>query len=160
MKARRATTEGRAAQKDSSRRAYENGGKIKQRARIKAMKENDPFRWKCYLAKRYDRSITIEQLKNLWQQQAGLCAITGRALTVLEAELDHVIPRSRGGSDGIENLRWVCGEANDAKRALLDEELLVLCRDITRTLGRRIMELNPCRTANSAPSASEKQGSD
>ena len=44
----------------------------------------------------------------------------------------------RGGGDNIENLRWLCREANMAKRDMSDGEFLSLCGDVMRWIGERI----------------------
>jgi hypothetical protein len=36
-------------------------------------------------------------LKNLWDRDQGKCQYTGKSLSANEANVDHVIPRSRGG---------------------------------------------------------------
>lgn len=35
--------------------------------------------------------------KNLWERDKGICQYTGRPLTPNEGNIDHVIPKSRGG---------------------------------------------------------------
>lgn len=69
-------------------------------------------------------------LSLLWYRQRGRCALTGRKLTRENAHLDHVLPKARGGTDLPGNLRWVCIEANLAKRDLTDAEFVALCRDV------------------------------
>lgn len=77
-------------------------------------------------------------LATLWKHQRGKCALTGRRLNRENAHLDHIIPKTRGGTDAKSNLRWVCDEVNMAKRNLTDEEWLLLCRDVMRWIGARI----------------------
>ena len=49
------------------------------------------------------------ELKALHDRQ-NVCPYTGRLLVLgVNASLDHVVPRSAGGSDEIDNLRWVYG---------------------------------------------------
>lgn len=83
-----------------------------------------------------DVPMEAKALARLWKHQRGKCALSARKLTKENAELDHIIARSKGGSDTIENLRWVCKEANRAKDKLTDEELLLLCNDIILTLTK------------------------
>jgi hypothetical protein len=58
----------------------------------------------------------------------------------------NVIPRSRGGSNDLNNLRFVAPEANASKHGMTDEELVSLCLDILKTtpipqlIGRAILE--------------------
>lgn len=42
-------------------------------------------------------------LRGLWERDGGRCQYTGRALTLAEANIDHVIPASRGGPTTWEN---------------------------------------------------------
>lgn len=41
--------------------------------------------------------------RGLWERDGGRCQYTGRTLLASEANIDHVIPRSRGGRDCWEN---------------------------------------------------------
>jgi 5-methylcytosine-specific restriction endonuclease McrA len=78
--------------------------------------------------------INIAQmLASLWRQQKGRCPLSGRKLTSTNSELDHKIPRSKGGTDEKNNLRWLHRDVNQAKRALLDFDFIQLCRDVSRT---------------------------
>ena len=80
---------------------------------------------------------THVELARLWKAQKGRCALTGARLD-RTAELDHVLPKTRGGKDNIGNLRWVTHQVNFAKRDLTDEEFIILCGDVMRWIGRRI----------------------
>jgi hypothetical protein len=65
----------------------------------------------------------------LWEAQGGRCALTGFPLTPsAAATLDHKIPKSRGGSRGLENIQWTAWEANRIKGAFTPEEFVALCR--------------------------------
>src|SRR3990172_10492992 len=46
------------------------------------------------------------------------------------AALDHIVARGNGGSGNLDNLRWLCYEANVAKGILSDEKLFGLCDEI------------------------------
>ena len=80
---------------------------------------------------------TTKDLASLWKTQRGLCALTGRKLD-RDAQLDHRLPRARGGSDEISNLRWVCKEVNLAKRDLTDDEFYHLCADMMMWAGLQL----------------------
>ena len=137
MARRRRTPELHEAVKASGRKSYANGGLDKARARA-GRKKAEFFPWRVQFIRRFNPDVTAEDIKALWDSQDGRCALTGRRLDD-HAELDHIIPRTRGGTHDLSNLRWVCGEANRAKRNLTDEEFLSLAADVVEYLGRRIM---------------------
>lgn len=65
-------------------------------------------------------------LKKLFIQQEQKCPYTGVQLIIGEnASLDHIIPKSKGGSDHNNNLQWVCKWINTAKSDLTREEFLI-----------------------------------
>lgn len=74
-------------------------------------------------------SVAPVELMRLWRKHRGRCAVTGRKLD-RTAQLDHIIPWSKGGSNRVSNLRWVTPDANRAKGSLSDLELIDLCRGI------------------------------
>jgi 5-methylcytosine-specific restriction endonuclease McrA len=58
------------------------------------------------LLQRYDKvpMITLSfSLRNLWERDGGRCQYSGRLLAPGEGDIDHVIPRSRGGGNTWEN---------------------------------------------------------
>lgn len=112
----------------------------RQRVRLAAWKVRHFFAWRARIVSRYGEPVTAGDLASLWRRQRGRCALTGRPLD-RSAEIDHILPRSRGGSNGLENLRWVCEDANQAKRGLTDVEFLALCRDVAEWIGRRLAEV-------------------
>lgn len=61
------------------------------------------------------------------------CYLTGEKINLLSSEdynLDHIIPRSRGGSNELDNLGITLGIVNQMKHALLVPELLYWCEKI------------------------------
>lgn len=100
------------------------------------------FFWTRAMHLRGERRATAKQLAQLWRRQRGCCALTGRRLTRQSAHLDHVVPLARDGGSELANLRWLCHEANLAKRALSDEQFIALCGDVMAWIGRRIQSLN------------------
>ena len=67
----------------------------------------------------------------LLEDQDGLCAYTGEPLILGEnASLDHIVPRSRGGSNDIDNLQWVTRTVNWAKSNLSHEAFLGMCKAV------------------------------
>ena len=130
------------------RRAYYHAkGKHGEKAYYDRIKATDPWAWRVRnLRRNVNPTITVEWLRLLWEGQAGRCALTGRELDIRTAELDHIVPRSRNGSDDLENLRLVVPAANAAKNGMTDAEFFALCRDvlanaqIPELIGRAIMQ--------------------
>ncbi len=60
--------------------------------------------------------------RNLWQRDDGCCQYTGRQLRPGEGSIDHVIPRSRGGSTSWENCVLAAREVNAKKADRTPEE--------------------------------------
>lgn len=96
------------------------------------------FFWGRAMKLRQEGRASYKDLASIWKEQRGRCALTGRRLSRDNAHLDHIVALARGGSDAKSNLRWVCTEANLAKRDLSDAEFSALCADVMRWIGERI----------------------
>ena len=59
----------------------------------------------------------------LFLSQRGVCTGCRRAFPYRNFTVDHILPRSRGGGDGIGNLQLLCGACNSKKGAGTQEEL-------------------------------------
>lgn len=88
-------------------------------------------------AKDKEATATVAEISRLWKKQRGVCTVTGRRLNKQNAQLDHIIPLKQGGSDLVENLRWVHRDVNYAKRDLLDEDFYRLCLDVVAQLKKQ-----------------------
>ncbi len=72
-----------------------------------------------------------KDLKDLYEKQNGRCPYTGRQLTLgLDTELDHVVPKSQGGTCSINNVQWVYAPINQMKRDHLHDRFLELVSEI------------------------------
>jgi len=60
--------------------------------------------------------------RNIRERDGDRCQYTGRLLRPDEGNLDHVVPRSRGGADSWENLVWAAKEVNQHKADRLPHE--------------------------------------
>lgn len=79
--------------------------------------------------------ITCEYLDNLWKQQEGRCAYTGRYLTILQDASVDRIDSTQGYIEG--NVEWVHKDVNKAKMALTKSEFLKMVGEIAGyCLGR------------------------
>lgn len=64
-----------------------------------------------------------------------ICYLTGRTIDLSDKgsyELDHIIPKSRGGHNTIENMGLTCSVANRCKSSLTDQEFITLCKEIAK----------------------------
>lgn len=67
--------------------------------------------------------------RNIRARDANRCQYTGRELGPGEGNIDHIVPRSRGGRDSWENCVWASKEINSRKgNRLPDEAGLTLLR--------------------------------
>lgn len=60
--------------------------------------------------------------KTIRERDGNRCQYTGRLLHPDEGNLDHVVPRSRGGADTWENLVWSAKDVNQRKADRLPHE--------------------------------------
>jgi len=58
----------------------------------------------------------------LWQRDGGICQYTGRRLAPGEGNIDHVVPRSKGGETNWENCVIADKEVNSKKNDRLPQE--------------------------------------
>lgn len=58
----------------------------------------------------------------IWERDGGVCQYTGRALAPGEGNIDHIIPRSRGGASSWENCVLSHREVNSRKADRLPHE--------------------------------------
>jgi 5-methylcytosine-specific restriction endonuclease McrA len=79
--------------------------------------------------------ITVAALKRLIVKQNYVCAITGWELRPETATVDHIKPLARGGTNTLDNIQIVHGDANRAKGVMTQEEFLALCKAVTNTLS-------------------------
>lgn len=139
MAAARADPVKRVAILETQRRCWANGAGAKTKIANAKLRVLSPFVWRARLVRAKGISANATQLEELWIAQAGRCGITGRLITIEEADLDHVVPVSRGGTGDISNLRWTWSRANEAKGNMLDSEFLAMCSQIAEWIGRRIL---------------------
>jgi 5-methylcytosine-specific restriction endonuclease McrA len=77
-----------------------------------------------------ESTIKAGQLMAMIESQGYRCAYSGRELTPETATVDHRLPISRGGLNGIENLAVVHQDVNTAKASMTVEEFVQVCRDV------------------------------
>jgi 5-methylcytosine-specific restriction endonuclease McrA len=75
----------------------------------------------CSYAKMHRRRPKL-CAKTIRQRDGNRCQYTGKVIKPDEGNLDHVVPRSRGGRDSWENLVWSSKEVNAKKGNRLNAE--------------------------------------
>lgn len=61
------------------------------------------------------------------------CYLTGRSIDLTDGRsyhLDHIVPISKGGNNGLDNCNIACKEANQAKHNLSKDEFIKLCQEV------------------------------
>lgn len=125
---------------------YHQRGKHRDKVYFEDMKVQEPWKWRARnLRRNISKEISELWLRERFDKQGGVCALSGRLMKVMTFHVDHILPKKVGGTDALENLRLVCPEANMAKSGLTDAELFSLCEDILATqipeiIGRAILE--------------------
>jgi predicted transcriptional regulator len=86
--------------------------------------------------------ISVKELRKMLVD-SPVCYLTGKHLDLLDKStwsLDHVIPRSKGGTNSKENMRLVCSSANRCKHDLHLEDFLALCKTVLENFGYKVSE--------------------
>ena len=86
-----------------------------------------PSEWARLVSQPYETSNSME-FKSLWAAQSGLCALCGRQMlrnrfeashariwAKRRATFDHIVPRSKGGSNAVENMQLAHACCNKVK---------------------------------------------
>lgn len=118
------------------RESWQTKWKPKHQAYKQKIKVQHFFLWRAQNWRK--GRVTARELAALWKSQRGRCALSGRKLN-REAHLDHVIPRSKGGTGEIGNLRWLDPQINMMRHNFSDQEFGVVCAQIAEWIGRRIV---------------------
>ena len=89
----------------------------------------------CYLKRtsksHFGKTSNWPLLKNLFEKQNGKCPYTGEKLILgKNTELDHKVPKSKGGENKIENFQWTLTEINRMKEANYENIFLELVKKI------------------------------
>ncbi len=79
-----------------------------------------------------DREFNFQDIIDKFGEET-VCYLTGDSIKLNEPhtyQLDHIIPRSRGGTNSIDNLGITSTTVNLAKRNMTPEEFVELCRKV------------------------------
>ena len=70
-----------------------------------------------------------ENRRYLYGEQGGYCNGCEDHFAPRHLQVDHIVPRAKGGTDHVSNLQLLCGACNSTKGTKTQEELLVLLTD-------------------------------
>jgi hypothetical protein len=133
----------RAQDPDAARkyhREYHRNNRDERNAKMREYSGRRFFWTKAMKLRGEDRATTAE-IASIWRKQMGRCALTGVRLD-RTAQLDHILPKARGGDDTAENLQWLAADVNLAKKEKTDEEFIEMCRSVMAWIGQRIAGLH------------------
>jgi 5-methylcytosine-specific restriction endonuclease McrA len=116
-------TKANAARTAASKREHYERNREEIIVRSEAWAENNPEKVRQFKANNGRKrraakraspgNFTAKEFEDLCDSYGNRCLCCGVTGVVLEA--DHVVPLSRGGSDGIENIQPLCGTCNRSK---------------------------------------------
>ena len=78
------------------------------------------------------KKATASELMSLLRKQEFKCALSGRKLKPDRSQLDHIVPKSKGGSDDVDNLQWLTAKVNRMKGTMSNEEFINVCGEVWR----------------------------
>lgn len=77
------------------------------------------------------RNKLFFNVKELWEEQKGRCAITNVELIPgINASLDHIIPIAKGGTNSKNNMRFIHKSLNGFKNDLTENEFKTLLKSL------------------------------
>jgi len=76
--------------------------------------------------------------QRLYKEQARKCNACGREFEIWDFEIDHIIPKSRGGGDYYENYQLLCGSCNRIKGNRTMEYLRMKIENRERMMKNKI----------------------
>ncbi len=85
------------------------------------------------IPRRTDIDVPIPYRQNkhvIYGQQEGLCAGCAGDFPFKLFEVDHIVPRSRGGTDHLDNLQLLCGHCNRVKGDRPQEHLIARLKEM------------------------------
>ena len=101
---------------------------------------------------RFNRGITSMKDSSFTQEQViekitenPKCYLTGDDIDIYKTStyhFDHIIPRSRGGDNSLDNLGIATKQANQAKADLTPDEFIFLCKKVLEHNGYEVKKLN------------------
>lgn len=118
--------------KSKPKKIYKQNIELKKQYTDKRLKFKKQHIFK-HLSKMYIKQGIMLTPLDLWsmaKKQKALCGISGKRLKGQIISLDHIVPKSKGGSNNKENLRLVCFNVNIAKHNFDDKDFLEMCQSV------------------------------
>jgi 5-methylcytosine-specific restriction endonuclease McrA len=119
----------------AAQKAWREKNRDHLREYMKEWKGRDPKERAREYRAQHKHGVTRRDLMSLMARQGGACALCGVNLEK-ERHLDHILPRSRGGANAIENYQYLCPKCNQGKGAQTTEEFLDHCRLVLLKAGK------------------------
>jgi len=127
---------------EEKKKSYERGCKARKNLNhiLKRKKDNfntlGGYQFRKF-SKREESHFSAKELKEK-VIQTPFCYLTGNSINLTEAksyELDHIVPRSKGGTNQLENCGLASRNANRSKADMSLEEYLDLCQRVLKYHG-------------------------
>jgi site-specific DNA-methyltransferase (adenine-specific) len=77
--------------------------------------------------------------ERLYTKQKGLCNACGTAFGIWNLEIDHIIPKAKGGGDYYENYQLLCGSCNKIKGDRMMEYLRLKIKTREEAMENKII---------------------
>ena len=78
-----------------------------------------------------------KEILEILEEQQYCCALTGVELTPDSAQLDHVVPESKGGTHDKRNLQILHKTVNSMKAAMTQEDFVSWCMLVANHVGKK-----------------------
>ena len=107
--------------------------KEKNRVIINEKARKHPFRklsWSANSRCNCKEKIIPFDLWKIAKKQKMKCTLTGDKLTIGNISLDHIIPKSKNGTNVLSNLRLVLRSVNIARQNMTDEDFINMCKKV------------------------------
>ena len=88
-------------------------------------------------------TFTVDDVLNKFGETPK-CYLTGQDIDISQPrtyQFDHIIPRSRGGTNNLDNLAICTSQANQSKRDMTPDEFFNLCKIILENQGYLVSKL-------------------